>query len=92
LTEQLQCSKQKRFGDSPDSCGNNYDMWALVLVTLVNGGTAPPRVQEIYFQTKQQCMQAKRSKEVPEVTFGYCQPIKCIPCKRWCWPSPCFVR
>jgi hypothetical protein len=48
-------------------------MWVLVVVTLVSGGTMPPKIQEATYTTRDQCIAAKKQREVPASVFGYCE-------------------
>jgi len=51
-------------------------MWTLVLITLVNGGTSPPKIQEFKYQSYEQCIIAKKSREINGSIFGYCEKRK----------------
>jgi hypothetical protein len=48
-------------------------VWTLVIITLINGGKSPPKIQELPYKTKQECLVSKRKMEVPGTIFGYCE-------------------
>lgn len=46
-------------------------MWTLLLVILVNGGTAPSKFAEQKFTSEQSCLAAQHRAESATV-YGYC--------------------
>ena len=47
-------------------------MWALLIITLVNGGEAPAKFETVNYPTLQACMQARAVVERKPGNFGYC--------------------
>jgi len=47
-------------------------MYTLILITLINGGTSPPHIQEYRDLNRVRCEQMKNQKETA-AKFGYCE-------------------
>ena len=47
-------------------------MWILLIITLVNGGEVPSKIQTSKYVTRVECVQARDRAERRVATFGYC--------------------
>ena len=47
-------------------------MWALLIITIVNGGEAPAKFETVNYPTLQACMHARAETERKPGNFGYC--------------------
>jgi hypothetical protein len=47
-------------------------MWALLIITIINGGEAPARIETVNYLTLTACMQARTLVERNPAAHGYC--------------------
>lgn len=47
-------------------------MWALLVITIINGGEAPAKFETVNYPTLQACMQARTLVERNPTAHGYC--------------------
>jgi hypothetical protein len=47
-------------------------MWALLIITIINGGESPAQFETVNYPTLQACMQARAEAERRPGHFGYC--------------------
>jgi len=47
-------------------------MWALLIITIINGGEAPAKFETANYPTKTACMQARTLAERNPAAHGYC--------------------
>jgi hypothetical protein len=47
-------------------------MWALLIITIINGGEAPAKFETVNYPTLEACMHARAEAERKPGNFGYC--------------------
>ena len=47
-------------------------MWALLIITIINGGEAPAKFETVNYPTLTACMQARTLAERNPAAHGYC--------------------
>ena len=47
-------------------------MWALLIITIINGGESPAKFETVNYPTLQTCMQARTLVERKPAAHGYC--------------------
>jgi hypothetical protein len=47
-------------------------MWTLLIITIINGGESPARIETVNYPTLQACMQARAEAERKPAVHGYC--------------------
>jgi hypothetical protein len=47
-------------------------MWALLIITIINGGESPAKFETVNYPTLQACMQARTEAERNPTVHGYC--------------------
>ena len=47
-------------------------MWALLIITIINGGEAPAKFEIVNYPTLEACMRARAEAERKPGNFGYC--------------------
>ena len=47
-------------------------MWALLIITIINGGESPAKFETVNYPTLTACMQARTLAERNPVAHGYC--------------------
>ena len=47
-------------------------MWALLIITIINGGESPAKFETVNYPTLQACMQARAEAERKPAAHGYC--------------------
>jgi hypothetical protein len=47
-------------------------MWMLMIITIINGGEAPARIETVNYPTLTACLQARALAERKPAAHGYC--------------------
>ena len=47
-------------------------MWALLIITIINGGESPAKFETVNYPTLEACMRARAEAERKPAAHGYC--------------------